>query len=100
MDVSSPNKNEKTAEITLSLTGIDESLPKAGFQVKLRLLNFKLVGDKGQGVPTLNFEKITLRMSFHCSISIIFHAETKKWSFKTFDISIKSFKGPYGLSKR
>lgn len=72
-----------------------------GISSRLQLEKFRLVGDKGKGIPKLSFDILKITISFNLSIIFVYNPKLKKWELnpKDFLLSIVSFKGPYGLNR-
>lgn len=87
--------------IALKLGGARGAAQSKGVIARLQLEGFRLVGDKGKGVPKLSLSSMKLTIGFTADIKLIYNHAQRKWQCqsKDFKISILSFKGPYGLNR-
>ncbi|KAJ1400243.1 hypothetical protein B484DRAFT_243498 [Ochromonadaceae sp. CCMP2298] len=76
------------------------SRSRRGVSVQLCVESFRLVGDRGRGVPKLNFDSLRIRLSLSLSLCLTFDKK-KGWQLPAsgFDLKILSFKGPYGINR-
>jgi hypothetical protein len=86
--------------ISLRLRGV-KGKEAAGVQARLQLEGFRLAGDKGKGVPKLNFSQIKVTIGFTADVVLKFNHKLSKWEInsKDFKINVVSFKGPYGINR-
>lgn len=86
--------------ISVRLRGVKGN-EAAGVQARLQLEGFRLAGDKGKGVPKLNFSQIKVTIGFTADIVLKFNHKLNKWEInsKDFKINVVSFKGPYGINR-
>lgn len=85
--------------IKVQLMGTHDNLA-AGVAARAKLEGFKLVGDKGSGVPKLAFDNLTVTVAFSVTLRLHYDAKSAKWMLPKSDFKLKiiSFKGPYGLN--
>ena len=91
--------DESLPSIDLKLSG-SEGNKTSGLMLKLKAQDFKLVGDKGKGVPKINFDKLKITVGLSAHLRLSYDIDRGKWRASQFKISILSFKGPYGLNRR
>lgn len=86
-------------EIHVSLDGMEAN---SGLCVNFMIGGFKLKAEAGTGLPSLSFEWLRIEMSIKISLTLTFDFKTIAWisSPENFNISVLSFKGPYGINRR
>ena len=65
-------------------------------------MKFKLAGDKGKGVPKINFDSLKVTIAVTVRMSLAFDVKAQLWTCppRNFRIEVISFKGPYGINRR
>lgn len=75
--------------------------PSGGMSCRVKVEGFRLVGEKGKGVPKIRLESLKVTFSVRVSILVHFDSTTNEWTTnsKNFKVDLLSFKGPYGTRK-
>ncbi len=93
---------QNTPIIRVQLAGTSELGEDAGVTARVKIEGFKLVGDKGKGVPKISFDNLNITVAFSVMLKLSYDQVSNQWRLPKSDLILKiiSFKGPYGLNRR